>query len=229
MISITTRRSVGVALLGAAALLTACRRQPDIGVAPTASVERVAFDASPTQSTVPRTIVRHAGLEIGVRDVDTARVHASAIAARIGGLVENEAVRERSADMRLRVPEARLEEALDSLATLGDVRHRQVTMDDRSAEAADLDARVRNLQTSRDRLRALHDRATTVAEVVQVERELARVQGELDGLQAQLAYLRSQAAMSTITLSLGQARVLGPLGLVGQGLGWVIGKLFIWK
>lgn len=183
----------------------------------------------PTVEQSERTIIRTAAMRVAVRDLAPARMRAVALVEAAGGTVDRETGMERILELRLRVPEARLDATLDSLARLGGVQHRVVTIEDHSVQAADLDARVRNLAAARDRLRALLDRAANVTEVVAVEAELARVQGELDGLSAQLAVLRGRAAMSTIDLTLERELVLGPLGVAAKGVGWVLAKLFIWR
>lgn len=129
----------------------------------------------------------------------------------------------------LRIPDNRLEPALDSLATFGDMKNRTVSAEDVTTTVIDVEARLANLVASRDRLRDLLGRATSVADIVAVERELARVQGEIDSLEARRNYLRDAAALSRLQLSLSRRVVLGPLGVVAKGVGWVLEKLFIWR
>lgn len=129
----------------------------------------------------------------------------------------------------MRVPESRLDAATDAVARLGHVVARHATQEDRSVEAADLDARVKNLQATRDRLRALAQRAESVSDVVAVERELSRVQGELDGLEAQLRVLRDRAALASLSVQLEPRMVMGPLGWVLNGAVKVVTKLFVWR
>jgi hypothetical protein len=172
-------------------------------------------------------LVRRAALDVEVAEPDPAAARARAIVAGFGGYVEREQRGDRSADFTLRVPEARLDAALDSLATLGNVTGRRLSTEDVTGQVVDLDARRASLAATRDRLRRLLDGASGVADVITVERELARVQGDLDAMDGRLQYLRSSAAMASIELDVKRRVVLGPLGALFRGLGLALGKLFV--
>ena len=150
--------------------------------------------------------------------------------SRSGGQVDRvEASEDRRAHYVLRVPPDRLDALMDSVAALGDVDTRSVSVEDVTDQMVDVEARLATLRASRDRLRQLMERSTTVSDVIAVERELARVQGELESLQARLDLLQKQVALSELVVRLKQRRVLGPLGFVAVGLGQLLEKLFIWR
>jgi hypothetical protein len=175
----------------------------------------------------PQLLVRRAALGLDVDDiaVSTSRAHGVAIGS--GGYVEREDRAERSASVTIRVPEPRLDAALDTLGRLGKITNRTVSAQDVTEEAIDVEARIRSLTASRDRLRELLTRASAVGDVVAVERELARAQGELDSLQGRLQHLRSTAALAELHVSFHQKVVLGPLGRFFNAIGRGLGKLFV--
>ena len=174
-----------------------------------------------------RLLVRRAAMDVVVDDVAKAAAHAQSILVSSNGYVERGQRAERSASFTLRVPEASLDAVLDSLGTLGKVASRTVSAEDVTEQAIDLDARLKDLIASRDRLRQLHEKATSVTEVITVERELARVQGEVDSLEGRLKHLRSAAALAEVQVSIRQKIVLGPLGVVAQAVGNLLAKLFV--
>jgi chromosome segregation ATPase len=175
-----------------------------------------------------RVLVRKAALEIEVEKVSPALTAATALTTRLGGYVESSAQRsEGSARLVLRVPSMSLDATLDSLARIGKVESRSITATDVTEQARDLDARVITLRATRDRLRQLLDRATSVSDIAAVETQLSRVQQDLDSLEGRLKSLRTDVALSELTLDIQRRHVLGPLGLVVAGLGWVVEKLFI--
>lgn len=176
-----------------------------------------------------RLLVRRAAIDVVVEDVARAAARAQSILVSSNGYVEREQRAERSVAFTLRVPEASLNAVLDSLATLGRVASRTVSAEDVTEQAIDLDARLKALLVTRDRLRQLHEKASSVSDVITVERELARVQGEVDSLEGRLKHLRSSAALAEVQVSIRQKVVLGPLGIVAQALGTVITKLFVWR
>jgi len=182
-----------------------------------------------TQQQTRITITR-ASLEVEVEEVPPAIEQATRLTRALEGYVENSTTREdKNAYLRLRVPSARLNEALDSLSRLGKVTGRSLSEEDVTAQSIDLEARVASFRAARDKLRELLDRAVSVADAVAAQGELARVQVELDSLEAQLKAMQSSVALSELTLTLNRRIVLGPLGLVASGLAKIVGKLFVWR
>ncbi len=177
-----------------------------------------------------RVVVRGASIEVEVETVAPAVERATRLADVFEGYVENATTREdKSAQVILRIPAARLDEALDSIALMGRVTNRSLSAQDVTERSVDLEARVASFRAAREKLRELLNRATTVADAVAAQAELTRVQAELDSLEGQLKALQSSVALSQLSITLNRRIVLGPLGIVGKALGEVIGKLFIWR
>jgi hypothetical protein len=178
-----------------------------------------------------RLLLKTAELRVAVEAVAAAADSASALVQGIGGYAAGSSVQgEESAHLDLRVPAARLDEALDALAALGEERARSVSASDVTAEVADLEATLANQRALRDRLRALLARAQKVEEVLQVERELTRLQTEIDAGDARLKRLRTGVALSALALDLERKkkpRILGPLGYLFVGTKWLVTKLFV--
>jgi len=219
-------------LLPALLVLSACSgmRQANVDFGGS-GVPAVSMRAAARQVATPadRTIIRTGSLVVAVREVPAAQAEVERLVSAAGGQVSRTSNSSGTVTMTLRIPDGRLDATLEAIASLGKVSERTLASQDVTEEVIDLDARIKALETSRDRLRLLHERTNTVEEIIAVERELARVQGELDSLQGRLRSLRSQADRSTVQLTLRQQQVLGPLGAVAAGLGWVVQKLFIWN
>jgi hypothetical protein len=190
--------------------------------------EKAASLALKAGTPVQRMLVRRAYLQLESDDLKEVAARAGKIVKDAGGFVQSSSFsEEHSLHLDLRVPEPKLDLVLDALSKLGDVERRSVSVEDVTEEAADLDARLKNLVSVRDRLRKLLDAGTKVEEIVLVERELARIQGELDAYEARLKVLRSSSALSTVSLTAERGRILGPLGWLGYGLWWGFSKLFV--
>lgn len=150
------------------------------------------------------------------------------ITRTVGGHVESADQRdEKRVKMVLRVPATSLDSVLTAVGRLGKVKDQRLAADDVTDEAGDLEARLQNLLAVRERLRQHLSQAANTADVIDLERELARVQTDIDQVERRLRDLRSGVAMSRVALDIHRPRVLGPLGLVFSGAGWVIGKLFV--
>jgi hypothetical protein len=182
---------------------------------------------------VDRMLVHRVILALEAENLVALRDRAASTAAAMGGYVENVTLEQRgypdrpSLRMTLRVPAPSLDAMLDTLRGAGRVRAENRQALDVTEEVVDADARLRNLIGVRDRLREHLTRSGNVADVVAVERELARVQGQIDALEARLKHLRGTVALAEISLAASPRVVLGPLGVVAKGLGWVVAKLFV--
>ncbi len=104
-------------------------------------------------------------------------------------------------EIRVRVPADRFQEAIDAIFKLGDVTYRQITTEDVTAEYTDLEIRLSNALSVRQRLQALLDKAEKVEEAIKVERELARLTDEIESMKGRLKLLRELATYSTIDVS----------------------------
>lgn len=104
--------------------------------------------------------------------------------------------------LSVRVPAEKTEPFITGLAGVGTVTRVTTNRDDVTMQWQDLDARIRALQSSVDRLRALMADATNTADLIAAEEALASRQGELDSLTAQKRSLDDQVALSTLTITL---------------------------
>ena len=177
-----------------------------------------------------RQLIRRGQMSADVADLGEARRRVEGAASALGAQVEHVHIRETSrAEYVLRVPPDRLETLMDSVAAVGEVSSRAVSADDVTDHILDAEARLDALRATRDRLRQLLERASTVQDVISVERELARVQGDLESLDARLQAMKGQVAMSKLDVHLRRPPVLGPLGVLLNGVWTVVEKLFIWR
>ena len=114
--------------------------------------------------------------------------------------------------------------ALAELATYGDVGTVDIQNDDVTAQGQDLDARIKALELSIDRLEKILAKADSSAEVVSAEGALTQRQEQLESLQAQRKGLTEQVDLSTLYVELiqkGSTSTVSPGGFTG-GLtkGW---------
>ena len=122
-------------------------------------------------------LVRRGELSEVVEDLNPPLVRTHSLTESLGGYVASESRDEHSVSVSVRVPEPKLDVALDSLSQLGTVTSRRVSSQDVTEEAIDVEARIQSLTAERDQLRQLLSKAVAINDVFTVERELARVQG----------------------------------------------------
>ncbi len=160
------------------------------------------------QPPVERLVIKNADLSMEVSSVRDAE---SSIRTRVGELggyivrVETSGTDsdQMTARITFRVPADRFEEALAGVQGLAQKVHsRSVSGDDVTEEFVDLDARLRNLEATRDRLITLLDQATRVEDALQVNSALSDVQGEIEQIRGRMQYLQRSAALSTVNVYL---------------------------
>ena len=108
---------------------------------------------------------------------------------------------------------ARFRAALDGEAkgAGGRVARQAVESEDLTRQLIDTEARMRAMETLRDRLQQLlATRSGTLEQLLQVERELARVQGELDATRSALAVMRTRVQTSRLDVTYSAAGQLAP-------------------
>ncbi len=175
-----------------------------------------------------RMLIWSASLDIEVDKVSDAVDLVVSIIEESGGYVESKSMSgEKGASFKLRVPSKQLTPVIDRLADLGHETHRRISAQDVTELYIDTEARLKNAIALRDRLKKLLKRAVNVKDVLIIEKELTRLQSDIDSMEGKLKNLKGRVDYSSIALSLDQKTILGPLGYVFKGVGWVIEKLFV--
>jgi hypothetical protein len=154
-----------------------------------------------------RKLIRNTWLTLKVSDVPKVAQQVRQIAEQLNGYIAH-AAQSRSPDgtwhatMTVRVPSDRYFEALSRLQQLGQVDDLREQVQDVTEEFVDLQARVRVLKRSEERLMELLKRSGKISELMQVERELAQRRSEIEMLEGRLRYLTHQTTFSTIQVTL---------------------------
>lgn len=169
-----------------------------------------AIDSAAGAPQVPAMIIRTGRALVEVDSMERAVEQVQALAQRVGGYVANTTIRAgdhhvRQAEMELKIPSARFDEALAGLRPMGEVRSVSVNSQDVGEEFVDVSARVANARRLEERLLALlANRTGRLEDVLAVERELARVREEIERYEGRLRYLRTRVAMSTLTVTVAE-------------------------
>lgn len=176
---------------------------------------------------VQRDIVKTATISVTADDLPTAADRASALATEAGGRVDGRteyggsAVDRARITLTLRVPADKLDGVIDGLKGLGTVESLDMQAEDVTSQRVDLDARIKALQTSVDRLLAIMRDARDPSALIEAESALSQRQADLDSLRAQRAALGEQISYSTVTVDLVAGATGGPApeqyrGFLGQ-------------
>jgi Domain of unknown function (DUF4349) len=184
---------------------------------------------------ITRAVVYRGDITVRVKDVAAAVARAEGFTAGVDGLVFAEQTSSEpgrtaasNATMTLKVPPNQFRPVLDQLGGLGRQLSRSQTAEDVTAQAVDVQSRLRSQRASVARLQALLDKATTVGAIVQVEGELSQRESDLEALEAQQKRLNELVDLATINVSFvaPDVKIAPPVKkdtrgfLAGLGRGW---------
>lgn len=180
-------------------------------VAGLAAYDGATAEADASLAAIPgRKVIRQVSLDLEVVDVEEARRAMARIATSSGGFISDLGIEgtdsaRRSGHLTLRVPSARMEDALTALSDLGKVRSETQGSQDITTQYLDTETRLRVLRETDARLREILGKRTgDLSDVLQVERELARIVTEIEQLEGQKRFWDEQVDLATIHVSLSE-------------------------
>ena len=133
---------------------------------------------------------------------DAAKAIASRFGGSILGLSESITNDRRSANLTMRVPADRFDDAVAALKKLdGEVTASSVDAKDVTDQLVDLDARLTALRAEEGRYLQLFASAKTVDEMLKVQVALSQLRQQIEQLAAQQKATKDRVAYSTISLS----------------------------
>jgi hypothetical protein len=151
-------------------------------------------------------VIRTARLHMVTKEFAAVRESVEAIVTTVSGFVDQmtltgETSTARSLRGTLRVPSARLREALTGLRKLGAVLEDTQGTQDVTDQIVDLDARIANARATEQRLtELLRTRTGRLSDVLEIEREVTRVRLEIERLTAEKTNVTRRVDYATIDI-----------------------------
>ncbi len=180
-----------------------------------------------------RMIAWRARITIETAEMSNAVSQVTDMVNELQGIVESRS-EEKSKTVRLtlQIPVGEFHSAMEQVGSFGEVTSHQVDREDVTEQHVDLEARIKNRNLLRDRLRELLDQAAEVKDILAIETELNRVQGDIDSMQARIKSLEGRVNYARIHLTIHHKvippkKILGPLGWIFKGAFWTVEKLFV--
>ena len=178
---------------------------------------------------VTRIVIRNANLSIVVKDPGASMDAIAQMAAAMGGFVVSsklykistqEGVEIPQAEISVRVPVAKLNDALDKIKAQvenkdTDILSEDVSGQDVTKEYTDLQSRLINLQDTETQLQKIMDQATKTEDVLAVYNQLVAIREQIEVLKGQIKYYEESAAMSAVSVTLQSQAAIKPLTIGG--------------
>ncbi len=187
------------------------------------------YSTSSSNIATERIVIKNANLSIVVEDPIVSMKAISQMAEEMGGFMVNsntyknttrQGVEVPIATVTIRVPAARLDEALTRIKALVedqdiDILSEDISGQDVTSEVTDLESRLRNLQAAEAQLLDIMETADTTEDVINIFRELTSIREEIEVLQGQIQYYRESASLSAVTVNLQAKEALEPITIAG--------------
>jgi hypothetical protein len=192
---------------------TACARAADEASAASEAAAAPAPGDAAQANTLTQGVrkqIVETSLTLSVTSPRDARAKLERKLAELGGFVQSLSAdgegKGASFHFVVRVPEQKLALLLGHARALGSVGSESQQVKDVTREYVDVDARLRNLERTEQRLLGLlSERTGALADVLAIERELSRVRAESEALTAQLRALDHDVTMATLTVYIAPA------------------------
>jgi uncharacterized membrane-anchored protein len=185
--------------------------EADMEMADEAAFEEGTSDqaAAPNQPATQRLIIKNGNLSLQVAHVTEAEQTITQQVADLDGYIVQVTTRgteeQRFSEITFRVPANSFDQAIAQVeAVAQEVLSRTISGDDVTEEFVDLEARLRTLEATEERLLDLLTQADDVEAAIAVSNSLTDVQGQIEQVQGRMQYLEQSAALSTITVRLQQ-------------------------
>lgn len=180
-----------------------------------------------------RKIVKSASLTIETMQYEQSTGKLESLVKSFGGYIENSSVQGtgvrssgsgRTASYTARIPADQLDPFLNAAPQVGNVIGKNVKGEDVTQTYVDSAARLKALQTERDRILELMKKADKVEDLLSIEDRLTQVQSEIEQITARLKTLDTQISLSSVSVTV---REVGSLSVpAGQSLGGQITTVF---
>jgi hypothetical protein len=162
---------------------------------------------APNTMQIPEALVIEGSISVEVDDITNIVVAVRTQVEAAGGRVVNENVsgddQSWNAQLKLRLPPAKVEDIVAFLDKHGDITSKNVSATDVSKQLFDQELAIRNLRTTFDRLEKLMAQGgLQVAQILEIEREMTRIRGQIDQLEGDNRFLKDRVAYATLDVTL---------------------------
>lgn len=164
---------------------------------------------APPITQIPEQLVIEGSMAIEVDEIGDVVPALRALVDGLGGRVINESVsgaeRSWSAQLKLRVPPAKVEEVAAWLAKRGEITAKHLTATDVSKQLFDEELAIKNLRTTLARLeQVMQTPNLQVPQILQIEQEMTRVRGQIEQLEGDQRFLKDRVGLATLEISIGR-------------------------
>lgn len=177
-------------------------------------------DSDSGSRSVERKLVSTGSMDLVVEDLEAAEDSIRESARKLNGYIASVSSGQDSFSMTIKIPTVDFEDFVESAGELGEVRSKQINVDDVTDRYYDLEHRIRNKEILVERFRAYLEQAEAIEDILKVEGQLSETVTELESLEGSFRNLSHLVSFSTLYLSVrlpSYASDHGPLPSLREG------------
>lgn len=185
-------------------------------------------DLSVQQSGSERFIVKSASVALKTGDVSQAAADIISLVVELEGIVQsNNQNSNGRINLHVKIPADILESFVSGLSAYGDVIRKSISSEDVTEQMIDVNAKLSNLLLLKAKYLEILKGTSSVSDTIEIQKELTKIQIEIDSIEGRRKSLVKRVNLSSVQISLEKKKIYGPLGYLGIGISWFIGKLFV--
>lgn len=165
---------------------------------------------------VVRKVIYTGQLHLLVKNFEKTRMELEEKSKKYGGyIVESNVFRNEDKQVSgmvvLRIPEHHFQTFLNEAErTATKVTERSVSGQDVTEEYVDLESRLKSKRAVEERLNEFMKKAEKTEDLLKISSDLSKVQEDIEALVGRMEYLKNQTALSTITITIDETKVVIP-------------------
>jgi len=172
-------------------------------------------DYTPQPDATNRLVIQESNLSLLAKDVVDTRNKILAFATSVGGYMVNASTSNPqdapTATVVIRVPSAKLQEALDYFHSLSiKVVSENLVGRDVTDQYVDIDKRIATYEKIKAKYEDLLDRATTIQDITNLTQQVINIQSQIDSLKGQQESLKQNANLAKLTIYLSTDEIALP-------------------
>ena len=162
------------------------------------------------QTASGRKLIRTVYLSLQTTEFDSVLSNLASKTTELGGYIESSSVSGNSyyyqstryASYTIRIPSAKLDQFVEVVKELGNVTHKNESVEDVTLRYVDVESRKKALETEQERLMELLSNAENMEDLLAIEDKLSEVRYELENYGSQLRMLDNQIDYSTVNVDI---------------------------
>ncbi|MCR4734217.1 MAG: DUF4349 domain-containing protein [Treponema sp.] len=187
------------------------------------SIESASLDFMPESSkeygNTERKLIKNANINLEVESLEGVENLISKFAESLGGYVTNSSSSETTYNATVRIPAAKLDEAMRLCSDFGKIRYKNLYSQDVTEEFYDLETRLSTKKLMRDKLEKYLSQAKDISDLLQIESQLNSVISEIEVMEGRMKRLSNQIEYSTIYINMNLPSGYSDNGFVWPDLG----------